>query len=73
MNKKWQSEPLAKKFDAPLWKVSWSHCGSYLAVSGGDNNVFIFSENVDGTFEELSQINQDVNNDISNNEMILSS
>jgi WD40 repeat protein len=63
---------LNKKFDFPLWKVSWSHCGSYLAVSGGDNSVYIFSENVDGTFEELSQINQE-NNGInnSNNEILI--
>lgn len=54
--------------------MSWSHCGSYLAVSGGDNFVYIFSENVDGTFEELSQINQDNNVDHnSNNEIIINS
>ena len=54
-----------------MWKVSWSHCGSYLAVSGGDNCVSVFSENVDGTFEEISQINQDNNVDHSSNNEIM--
>jgi len=72
IDKKWVKCPLNKKFDVPLWKVSWSHCGSYLAVSGGDNSVYIFSENVDGTFEELSQINQENNGfNNSNNEIII--
>jgi WD40 repeat protein len=55
--------------------VSWSHCGSYLAVSGGDNLVTIFSENVDGSYEEISQINQENNIDnidhLSNNQLLL--
>lgn len=60
---KWKKTPLGKKFNSPTWKVSWSHCGSYLAVSAGDNCVYLFKENVDGLWEEFSQINQDGNID----------
>ena len=60
---KWRKTHLNKKFNTPTWKVSWSHCGSYLAVSAGDNCVYLFKENVDGVWEEISQINQDGNID----------
>lgn len=63
---KWKKSNLDKKFNTPTWKVSWSHCGSYLAVSAGDNCVYLFKENVDGTWEEMSQINQDGNIDANN-------
>lgn len=63
---KWARTPLNKKFNTPTWKVSWSHCGCYLAVSAGDNCVYLFKENVDGTWEEISQINQDGNIDAVN-------
>jgi hypothetical protein len=63
LDKKWIPKNCNKKFDYPLWKLSWSECGSYLAVSGGDNIVTIFSENVDGSYEELTNINPDGNND----------
>jgi protein transport protein SEC13 len=63
---KWKKTALVKKFNTPTWKVSWSHCGSYLAVSAGDNCVYLFKENVDGQWEEFSQINQDGNIDGSN-------
>lgn len=56
---KWKKTNLNKKFSTPTWKVSWSHCGSFLAVSAGDNCVYLFKENVDGNWEEISQVNQD--------------
>lgn len=60
---KWKKNILNKKFNTPTWKVSWSNCSSYLAVSAGDNCVYLFKENVDGTWEEISSINQDGNSD----------
>lgn len=60
---KWKKTLLNKKFNAPTWKVSWSNCGSYLAVSAGDNCVYLFKDNVDGIWEEFTQINQDGNAD----------
>ncbi len=56
---KWKNIALKKKFNNPTWKVSWSFCGSYLAVSAGDNCVYLFTENSQDEWEEFSQINQD--------------
>jgi protein transport protein SEC13 len=60
-DKEWKSYPLNKKFGVPTWKVSWSHCGSYLACSAGDNCVYLFKESTEGKWEEITQINQDGN------------
>jgi protein transport protein SEC13 len=30
--------------NTPAWKVSWSHVGGLLAVSGGDNQVTVYKE-----------------------------
>lgn len=64
-NNRWKKITLTKKFNAPTWKVSWSYCGSYLAVSAGDNKVYLFKENADGVWEEFSQINPEGNFDSS--------
>jgi protein transport protein SEC13 len=56
---KWKKTALNKKFNCPTWKVSWSHCGSYLAVSAGDNCVYLFRENADGVWEEFSSVTQE--------------
>lgn len=58
---KWSNTSLRKKFNNPTWKVSWSYCGSYLAVSAGDNYVYLFKENSQDEWEEFSQINQEGN------------
>lgn len=58
---KWSNTSLKKKFNNPTWKVSWSYCGSYLAVSAGDNYVYLFKENSQDDWEEFSQINQEGN------------
>ena len=41
------------RFDenVPLWKVSWSQVGNMLAISGGDNQVRIMSENSMGVWD----------------------
>jgi protein transport protein SEC13 len=63
----WRKNLLSKKFNTPTWKVSWSHCGSYLAVSAGDNCVYLFKENVNGEWEQFSQINSDGSSDFEEN------
>lgn len=37
----------------PLWKVSWSQVGNMLAISGGDNQVRIMSENANGEWVQI--------------------
>lgn len=32
------------EFAVPLWKVSWSSAGGMLAISGGDDEVHVMSE-----------------------------
>ena len=48
-NKNWSLKQEIK-FDqnVPLWKVSWSQVGNMLAISGGDNQVRIMSEDANG-------------------------
>ncbi|KAI1196721.1 WD40 repeat-like protein [Nemania serpens] len=38
-------------FDAIVWRVSWSLSGNVLAVSGGDNKVSLWKENLRGEWE----------------------
>lgn len=37
----WKREEL-KNFNVPVWRVSWSHCGSFLAVSTGNNCIYLY-------------------------------
>lgn len=45
----WASKVL--NFDATVWRVSWSLSGNVLAVSGGDNKVSLWKENLRGEWE----------------------
>ena len=38
-------------FDAVLWRVSWSLSGNVLAVSGGDNKVSLWKEDLGGVWK----------------------
>ncbi|KAI1098235.1 WD40 repeat-like protein [Jackrogersella minutella] len=38
-------------FEAEVWRVSWSLSGNVLAVSGGDNKVSLWKENLRGEWE----------------------
>jgi WD40 repeat protein len=40
----WESK-LLSKFNTPVWRVNWSQCGSYLAVSAGDNCTYLYKVN----------------------------
>ena len=43
----------------PLWKVSWSQVGNMLAISGGDNQVRIMSENANGEWVQTQIVNEE--------------
>jgi len=49
----WDSK-LLKKFDFPLWHVSWSVTGNILAVSGDDNHVSLWRESPDRSWNCIS-------------------
>ena len=38
-------------FEAVLWRVSWSLSGNVLAVSGGDNKVSLWKEDLNGEWK----------------------
>ena len=38
---KWEKK-LLRNFKVPVWRVSWSQCGSYLAVTAGDNCTYLY-------------------------------
>ncbi|KAL9106378.1 MAG: hypothetical protein Q9227_008579 [Pyrenula ochraceoflavens] len=46
------------KFEAVTWRVSWSGSGNVLAVSGGDNKVALFKENLKGEWECVREITE---------------
>ena len=57
----WEKYELNKIFGYPTWNVKWSHLGTFLAVSAGDNCVYLFKENYDGNWEEYSKMKQEQN------------
>ncbi|KAJ5683221.1 hypothetical protein N7462_006386 [Penicillium macrosclerotiorum] len=52
----WSSQTL--EFDTVLWRVSWSLSGNILAVSGGDNKVSLWKENLKGQWEKVKDIEE---------------
>lgn len=52
----WTSTVL--NFDAVVWRVSWSLSGNVLAVSGGDNRVSLWKENLRGEWECVKWIEE---------------
>jgi len=52
----WQSTEL--KFDAVVWRVSWSLSGNVLAVSGGDNRVSLWKESLKGGWDCVKTIEE---------------
>ncbi len=46
------------EFDAVLWRVSWSLSGNILAVSGGDNKVSLWKENLRGEWELVREVTE---------------
>lgn len=43
-------------FDDVVWNVSWSLTGNILAVSGGDNKVSLWRENIEGQWICISEV-----------------
>ena len=43
-------------FDAVLWRVSWSLSGNILAVSGGDNKVTLWKEDLRGEWDRVKEV-----------------
>jgi protein transport protein SEC13 len=64
----WTAEPLPK-FEAPVWRVSWSITGNLLAVSrvvvmtpqvsSGDSNVSLWKQALSGAWEVVSHVPTD--------------
>eukprot|EP01041_Mallomonas_annulata_P009522 gene9522-19799_t len=50
---------LMNRFDAPVWRVSWSVTGNVLAVSTGDHKVTLWKQSVDETWVQLSALEED--------------
>ena len=56
-NGPWKSS-LMKKFDAPVWRVSWSVTGNVLAVSSGDHKVTLWKQSVDEVWSQISSVEE---------------
>lgn len=54
----WKCTTLPHNFDAPLWRVSWSLSGNVLAVSGGDNKVSLWKEDLKGEWSCVKWIEE---------------
>lgn len=50
----WETREL-QVFDDVLWHVSWSLCGTVLAVSGGDNKISLWKENLQKQWVQISE------------------
>lgn len=46
------------KFPDVVWRVSWSLSGNILAVSGGDNKVTLWKENLKGDWESAGVVDE---------------
>ena len=47
-----------EKFPDVLWRASWSLSGNILALSGGDNKVTLWKENLEGKWEPAGEVEQ---------------
>jgi len=46
------------KFKVPIWKISWSLTGNYLAVAGADNIIYVYEEKSTDNWEQISEVNE---------------
>jgi protein transport protein SEC13 len=53
--RKW-TPTLVNTFDDPVWRISWSITGNILAVSSGDSNITLWKEALDGTWSNVSKV-----------------
>lgn len=57
--KKWQKQLLTPdQFPDVCWRCLWSLLGNILAVSGGDNKVSLWKENLLGKWESAGEVDQ---------------
>ncbi|ODV82745.1 hypothetical protein CANARDRAFT_209731 [[Candida] arabinofermentans NRRL YB-2248] len=55
----WKKQLLtAEKFPDVCWRASWSLSGNVLAISGGDNKVTLWKENLNGKWESAGEVDQ---------------
>lgn len=55
----WKKQLLCDdKFPDVCWRASWSLSGNILAVSGGDNKVSLWKENLQGKWESAGEVDQ---------------
>lgn len=47
-----------ENFPDTVWRVSWSLSGNVLAVTGGDNQVTLWKENLDGEWETAGKMQE---------------
>lgn len=58
-NGPWQKKLLkSEKFPDVVWRVSWSLSGNVLAVSGGDNKITLWKENLKGDWEPAGEVEE---------------
>ncbi|RMZ80510.1 hypothetical protein DV737_g2901, partial [Chaetothyriales sp. CBS 132003] len=50
--------PKVLTFDAVVWRVSWSLSGNILAVSGGDNKVTLWKEDLKGEWDLVREVTE---------------
>ncbi|CAB4253966.1 similar to Saccharomyces cerevisiae YLR208W SEC13 Component of the Nup84 nuclear pore sub-complex, the Sec13p-Sec31p complex of the COPII vesicle coat, and the SEA (Seh1-associated) complex [Maudiozyma barnettii] len=53
-----KTEVKQDKFPDVLWRASWSLSGNILALSGGDNKVTLWKENLTGNWEPAGEVQQ---------------
>lgn len=53
-----KTEVKQDKFPDVLWRASWSLSGNILALSGGDNKVTLWKENLTGNWESAGEVQQ---------------
>ncbi|KAJ2517485.1 GTPase-activating protein S13 [Coemansia sp. RSA 1939] len=53
-----RSQLSSTPFSDVVWRVSWSMSGNVLAVSGGDNKITLWKENLKGEWERISEVNE---------------
>ncbi|GMM56357.1 GTPase-activating protein [Maudiozyma humilis] len=53
-----KTEVQQDKFPDVLWRASWSLSGNILALSGGDNKVTLWKENLAGAWEPAGEVQQ---------------
>lgn len=58
-NEPWKKTLLQNdKFPDVLWRASWSLSGNILALSGGDNKITLWKENLESKWESAGEVEQ---------------